>query len=146
MLFEVMVSLLIFSVGILGIIGMMASAVQNESDAQNRTIACFLVDDLIGRMWTDHLQGAAAFQTKYAGGGGTDGAGYTAWFNGIIDADNPKLPGVTATTNVPVVAVTTEAGFAPADAPTSVVDITLSWQPPSRTGAPHQYRVITRIK
>lgn len=143
MLLEVMVSIMIFSVGVLGIMGLLATAIQHDSDAKNRTDACFLVDELVGQMWADHLLGSAALQAKYSGGsGGADGPGYTAWLNRIID--NQKLPGVTATTNVPQVTVTTVNGAAPPETISSVANITLSWQEPG--GLPHQYTVVTEIQ
>ena len=141
-----MVSMLIFSVGVLGIIGMLAAALQNQSDAKNRVDACFLVDQLVGQMWADHLLTSEALQAKYSGGTGTDGPGYTAWLNGIIDPNNPKLPGVAANANVPQVTVTSVDGAAPPATTTSVVNVTLFWHPPNGTGPPHQYTVITEIK
>jgi len=137
MLLEVMVSILIFSVGVLGIMGLLATAIQHDSDAQNRTDACFLVDDLVGQMWADHRLVPTDLQAKYAGGnGGGDGPGYTAWLNRIIG--NQKLPGVTASANLPVVGVT------PSTATSSAVSITLSWQAPG--GLLHQYNVVTEIQ
>jgi len=157
MLLEVMVSILIFSVGVLGIMGLLATAIQHDSDAQNRTDACFLVDELVGQMWADHLlePKAVALQAKYAGGnGGGDGPGYTAWLNRIIG--NQKLPGVTASANLPVVTLwitvdgvvlppgTLPPLGTPPEAISSAVSITLSWQAPG--GLLHQYNVVTEIQ
>lgn len=144
LLLEVLISLLVFSIGVLGIIGLAASAIQNETDAKNRIDASFLVNELVGKMWTEHLLPAADLATRYAGGSGTDGAGYTAWLNDIIN--NNKLPGVTATTNVPVVTVTVDSGTDTVtnSTTTSLVSITLRWQAP--TGPAHQYTVVTEIK
>jgi type IV pilus assembly protein PilV len=49
-LLEVLVSLLIFAFGILGLVGLQATAVRFATDAQQRAEATFLADQLLGRM------------------------------------------------------------------------------------------------
>jgi type IV pilus assembly protein PilV len=51
MLIEALIALLIFSVGILGIVGLQASAVNTSADAKYRSEAALLANELIGRMW-----------------------------------------------------------------------------------------------
>ena len=50
-LIEVLVSLLIFSLGFLGLIGMQARAIQISSDAQDRSRAALLANEIISTMW-----------------------------------------------------------------------------------------------
>jgi type IV pilus assembly protein PilV len=53
MLVEGMIAILIFSLGILAIIGTQAIAIKQTSDAKFRVDASFLANQSIGAMWTD---------------------------------------------------------------------------------------------
>lgn len=53
MLLEALIGLLIFSVGILAMLGMQATAMRTTIDAKYRTEASFLANEIIGRMWVD---------------------------------------------------------------------------------------------
>jgi type IV pilus assembly protein PilV len=52
-LLEALVGILIFSLGILGIVGLQAASLRNTSDASLRAEAVFAANELIGRMWAD---------------------------------------------------------------------------------------------
>lgn len=56
MLIEALVGILIFSVGILAMIGMQATAMRATIDAKYRSEAGFLANEIIGAMWVDRLQ------------------------------------------------------------------------------------------
>lgn len=51
-LIEVMVGLLIFLVGVLGIIGLQAKAIQFTVQAEDRSRAALLANELVAKMWT----------------------------------------------------------------------------------------------
>jgi type IV pilus assembly protein PilV len=51
-LIEVMVGLLIFLIGVLGIIGLQAKAIQFTVQAEDRSRAALLANDLVVQMWT----------------------------------------------------------------------------------------------
>ena len=53
MLLEALIAILIFSMGILAIVGLQSSAVSFTTDAKYRTDACFLANQSIGQMWVD---------------------------------------------------------------------------------------------
>ena len=53
MLIEVLVGLLIFSLGILGLVGLQAAMTQSQTAAKVRADAAFLASELIGSMWSD---------------------------------------------------------------------------------------------
>ena len=53
MLVEGMIAILIFSLGILAIIGTQAIAIKQTSDAKYRVDASFLANQSIGAIWTD---------------------------------------------------------------------------------------------
>jgi type IV pilus assembly protein PilV len=66
-LIEVMVSVLIFSIGLLGIVGMHAAAIKLSTDAQQRAEATFLADQLLARMLIADPLTAATFAHKPGG-------------------------------------------------------------------------------
>lgn len=53
MLLEALIGILIFSLGILALIGMQATAMRATMDAKYRSEASFLANEIIGRMWVD---------------------------------------------------------------------------------------------
>lgn len=86
LLLEALISILIFSLGILALVGMQAAAVKNTGEAKNRTDASFLANQVIGEMWADNR---ATLTTDYASPGG---AKYLAWKAQVENA----LPGAAA--------------------------------------------------
>ncbi len=52
-LVEVMVSVVLFSVGIIGLVRMLGTAVKDTGDVEYRAAAATLADETIGRMWVD---------------------------------------------------------------------------------------------
>ena len=132
MLLEAFIAILIFSMGILAIVGMQASAVKSATDAKYRAEANLLANQLIGQMWVGDRT-AATMRTNYQGGAGTDGSAYTAWYSAV----QATLPG--ANTNPPIVNI---------DAATSLVSITVRWKGPTEPLADpaHRYSVLAQIK
>lgn len=53
MLIEALIGILIFSIGILALLGMQGSAIKNTTDAKYRSEASFLATQVIGQMWVD---------------------------------------------------------------------------------------------
>lgn len=51
MILEAMIAILIFSMGILGLVGMQATAINSASDAKYRSTAGFLANQIIGTVW-----------------------------------------------------------------------------------------------
>jgi type IV pilus assembly protein PilV len=66
-LIEVMVAVLIFSFGILGLVGMQASAIKMSTDAQQRAEATFLADQLLARMLISDPASVADFNHNPVG-------------------------------------------------------------------------------
>lgn len=52
-LVEAMIAILIFSVGVLGIVGMQANMIKNTADSKFRADASNIAQQRIGQMWTD---------------------------------------------------------------------------------------------
>jgi type IV pilus assembly protein PilV len=107
MLLEALLAILIFSVGILAVVGMQASAVQDLSEAKYRSDAAFLANQVIGDIWANSANVA---QYAYPGSGAVPGV-LQNWVNGV----NARLPG--STTFPPIITVNG-----------NVVTVTMRWQ------------------
>lgn len=118
MLIEALVAILIFSLGILGVVGLQAAAVQESSDARYRSVAAQLAEQLAGEMWTGNRT-IATMQSSYNTCSTSACTGYDAWFQRVAAA----LPGVnrTGTASEPLVTVD-NAG---------VVAIVVRWRAPT---------------
>lgn len=127
MLIEVMIAIVIFAFGILGIVSLQGVAVSQVSDAKYRSDASFLANDLIGTMWLGDRT-TAVLQAQY----NTGNPGYTTWKNKVVGT----LPG--ATFNAPTVVVD-NAG---------IVTVTIFWLPPNAPAgtAYHQYVAVAQIQ
>ena len=110
-LLEALIGILIFSIGILALVGMQALAIKHMSDAKYRSDAAFFANEIIGQMWVNRGSlGSYAFN-----GSGTPPAEIDSWVTSIRNG----LPGVTAAANLPIIAV---AG--------TTVTVTVRWQLP----------------
>lgn len=52
-LLEALVGILIFSIGVLSLVGLQATSIKLTTDAKDRTDASLLADQVISRMWVD---------------------------------------------------------------------------------------------
>lgn len=128
MLLEALIAILIFSIGILSIVGMQASAVKASSEAKFRSDASLLGNELIGQMW---VSDPATLQTDFSD---PSGAKYAIWLANVQTA----LPGITGSSNLPTVNVA-------ADGTTT---ISIFWKLPSEpSSAPaHNYVLVAQIQ
>lgn len=53
LLLEALIAILLFSLGILSLVGMQAAAIGNVSEAKYRSDASFLANQLIGQIWVN---------------------------------------------------------------------------------------------
>lgn len=65
MLIEALIGLLIFSVGILALIGMQAAAMRSTTDAKYRSEAGFIAGQIVAQMWVDRTN-MAKYDTTLA--------------------------------------------------------------------------------
>jgi type IV pilus assembly protein PilV len=121
MLIEVMISVIIFSVGVLALVGLQASMTRAQTESKVRADAAYLAQELIGLMWTDIANAAS-----YADAGCAGYPRCAAWQAKVA----ALLPGGTAA-----------VGW---NAATRDVTITLSWQLPG--GDPHRYQTWTNVQ
>ena len=142
-LVEALMAILIFSFGILGIIGLQTSMIVNAAEAKYRSEAGFFVNRLLGQMATaDRLTPTA--MAVFASPSGTS---YTTWYNAIKNTNSADgllgLPG--AATNPPIVTITPVFNSLNPAFPVSYdVTATVFWQTPGQKGVPspvHQHVV-----
>ena len=131
-LLESLIAILIFSMGILAVVGMQATAVKAASDARHRSEASLLANELLGQMWVSNRTGTT-LQTNFQGSGGSGGTYYNNWYANVQAA----LPG--ADTNPPTVSVV---------AATGMVTIVVKWKLPSEEAAAsaHNYTIVAQVK
>ena len=140
-LLEALIAILIFSFGILAIMGLQGAAISDVRDAKMRSDAAFLANQIIGYMWADDPANNLANYALNTGGancafnGGLAGVGGTQantnvgnWLNDVSAA----LPG--AANNPPQITV---------NGGTGVVTVTVCWQVPQ--GGLHNYTVTAQI-
>lgn len=134
---EVLIAILIFSLGILGMVGINALAVNSQSDAQYRTDANKFATDIINQMWvgvdrtnsTTVSDSLVAYKHQTTGavcefaGAASGSAVVTNWV-GAVMAPGTGLPGATAAMQQIDVAETASGGI-------NEVTVTLCWQAPT---------------
>jgi len=133
-LIEALVSILIFSIGILGLIGLQARAIAFSSDAKFRADAAFLANQLIARIAVADPAGLAGFAHQPDGG--------NCVFSGATAAHAAATDWVAEVQGV-------FAGSSPAqqikvNAVTGDVEITICWQ--VKDSAMHRHVVRNRVQ
>lgn len=124
-LIEGLVSILIFSIGVLALVGLQTTSIRQSTQAQYRTDASQLANELIGQMWVSDVAGmSAAFVTG--------GAAYNAWLPRVTAA----LPGSAA--SAPTVTVDANG----------VVTVNIFWKAPNEPAAEptHRFTTVTQIR
>ena len=128
-LLEALIGILIFSLGVLGIVGLQARAIRFTTDAEYRAEAMYLANALISQMWTDDRAGLKAKYDSSIGG-----PGYIAFQSRV----NTALAGATISP-APVVSVDGPAPLPQANSTTSnVVQVQIYWSLPGDT-VTHNY-------
>lgn len=135
-LIEVMVALLIFAVGALGLIAAQGTTLKNAGQTRYRGVAAAMAADLIDHMWLSERT-ATELQAKFASGG--NGEGYNEWLARLVATG---LPGVVA--NPPQVSFTTVAGGGSSTSST-LATVVVHWQAPGETSV-HSYTALAQLK
>lgn len=122
---ESLISILIFSIGILAIVGLQSASIQNIAGAKYRTDASLLTNQVIGQMW---IADKTALQTNF---NSPSGANYLTWASSVQQA----MPGVVSGGgNMPVISINAN----------NEATITIKWQSPGDAAA-HQHITKARI-
>lgn len=127
MLIEALLAILIFSLGILALVGLQATAIKQSTDARYRSEAALLANDIISQMWiTDRIP--ATLQANFNTGGAT----YNTWLPRV----SATLPGAVA--NPPSIVVDAQG----------IATVTISWLAPNEASGTtaHNYVTIAQIR
>jgi len=155
MLLEALIGLMIFSIGILAMIGMQAAAFSAAADAKYRADAAAYANDILSRIWvgvdrtSDANTIASLARFQYNTGGAN-----CAFTGGAADATNTALTtwvsAVTATTGMlgataAMQQITVAGAGALAGSPDrNRVTVTICWQSPQDL-APRKHQVISYV-
>jgi len=124
-LLEALVGILIFSIGILAMMGLQAQSIRNTVEAKYRNEAAYLADQIIGQMWVDRANLAAYDTTSGANQNMLD------WRTKVAGT----LPRVTpGGTNSPTITV---AG--------NQVTVQVLWQMPGTNSEQRSFSVVAQI-
>ncbi len=140
MLLEAVIAILIFSLGVLGVLGMQAMSISASRDAKYRADATLLAGEVLGKMWAGDRRGEVLKQRFVGDGAAGSGTDYVAWKSRVVSI----LPGVESDA-LPVISITPGAYDAVHKFSTaSVVTVTVYWRAPNDQ-VRHQYQIIARI-
>ena len=124
-LLEALVGILIFSIGILALMGLQAQSIRNTVEAKYRNEAAYLANQIIGQMWVDRAN-LATYDTT----AGT-GPQMLAW-RGRVANTLPRV--VVGGANSPEIDV---AG--------NQVTVTIFWQMPGADSVQRQFAVVAQV-
>jgi type IV pilus assembly protein PilV len=119
-LLEALISILIFTFGILGLIGLEASAVNSAVDSDDRNRAALFASEIASTMWLNGSVTVSATQ-------------YNTWQTAVGD------PTKTGVSNGVLTIVAPVAGT------TNAADITITWKAPSRAATAASSQLTTRV-
>lgn len=136
MLLEALISILIFSLGILGIVKLQAVSVQQSSTANYRVIASLMANDVISQMWGSNKN---TLKTDFE-----SGQPYSAWVAKVVASG---LPNVSQQTNKPTIVINTVAagGTDPSNLSSNQAVVTVFWQAPYDTSV-QKFTAVAQIK
>lgn len=134
MLIEALIAILIFSIGILAIVGMQGVAIKTVTQSKYRSEAAFLANEVLSQMWADT---ASLANYDYPAGGAAP-ARLADW-KARVDA---RLPGTMDPNMAPQVFITNTT------AQGATVRIVIWWRlPEEKTQGvdPHSYTVLASV-
>ena len=153
MLIEALIAILVFSIGILAVVGMQGLAIKNVTESKHRSEASFLANALLAQMWIDqnitslpvqvNTSNVSAANYNY-GGSGTPPARLKNWVAQV----QARLPGSTQPGVIPKVTITNPT-FSGALLSGGTVKIEVFWRLPEETTLglpPHSHTVMASIQ
>lgn len=135
-LMEALVAIVVFSFGILGLLGLQAASIKNNGDAKYRSDASYFANQIVAQMWIDRSN-IDAYAHKGAGAvcAFTGAASGNANVMGWISEMSSVLPDASSSkTQIQVVTV----------ANTKQVKVTVCWKTPQDSAA-HNFVTTARI-
>jgi len=121
MLLEALIAILIFSMGILALMGMQVTAINTVSESKYRSDAGFLANRIIGQIWADRAN-IGTYACNPCTTTGTGNIDTRAWAT-EIQSGALQLPGVTDAANQPTIILGAN----------NQVQVQLFWQAPNAT-------------
>jgi type IV pilus assembly protein PilV len=115
-LLETLVAIVIFSIGLLGVVGLQARSIQFSVDGEDRNRASLMADGIVATMWGNNIPSASldAIARTALAAGATGGPYNATAFVGAPDANG-------------------------------VVEIRITWRPPSRSAAEPDSSYTTKV-
>lgn len=140
MLLEALVSILLFSIAILGLAGLQARGIEVVRDAEYRAQASYFANQIVGHMWADRFEVPLYALNPGADAACSPGANDTAhpvvnaWLQGLAGNAAGALPGAAGLQQqIEVVQ------------PGNFVTVTVCWQAP-QDAAPHAFTMTAQIQ
>jgi type IV pilus assembly protein PilV len=124
MLLEALIGILIFSIGILAMISMQATAMRATIDAKYRSEASFLANEIIGAMWVDRVN-LANYATSPGSPASCPSSPPCSWI-GRVQTLLPQATGA----NAPEITIAGQQAT-----------VTVRWQRPGETGVSNHVAV-----
>ena len=121
MLLEALIAILIFSMGILALMGMQATVINTVSESKYRSDAGFLANRIIGQIWADRAN-IGTYACNPCTTTGTGNIDTRAWAT-EIQSGALQLPGVTDAANQPTITLGAN----------NQVQVQIFWQTPNAT-------------
>lgn len=136
-LLEALIAVLIFSMGIIALMGLQAVSIKNSIDAHYRAEAAYLANQIISQMWVDRSNlGAYAHYPTGAGCAPTGASSTLVNVTNWLAQTTAALPGATGAKQQ--ISVTTPL------ANTRQVTVTVCWQGPQEA-TPHNFVATAQI-
>lgn len=134
MLLEGLMAILIFSMGVLALVGLQALSIKNSADAKYRVDASYLANQVIGQIWADRGNvGCYGFPAAGTCGSPASTANRDAWVASFASAGGTNyLPG--ADRVAPSITIGAN----------NLVTVMIRWQAPKDPG-PHNFVAVTQI-
>lgn len=142
-LLEALIAVLVFSIGILALIGLQAFAVKSSADAKYRADASYLASQVINQVWVDQANIANYALNANAAdcaAGAAPGNAHPA--KPLIDQAAALLPGAAGDRQRIVVNVAADPNLA--TQPINQVTVTLCWKGPQENDY-HNYVATARV-
>jgi type IV pilus assembly protein PilV len=129
-LLEAFIAVLLFSMGMLALVGVQASALKNTADAKHRAEAAYLASQIIAQMWVESPANLATYAHNPSTGGACTFSGSASSNPNVLAwLGNLSAPGTVAG-NLPGAGAARQQIAIGAN---NVVTVTVCWQNPGET-------------
>jgi type IV pilus assembly protein PilV len=128
-LLEAFIAILLFSMGMLALVGVQASALKNAADAKYRAEAAYLANQIIAQMWVESPANLPGYAHNPTGTGCNFGGGASANSNVVAWLGTASTPGTVAGSLPGASAARQQIAIGA----NNIITVTLCWQNPGET-------------